>query len=366
VEKAKRTLSSALTTRIEIDSFHDGKDFSEPLSRAKFEELNIDLFRKTMKPVERVLKDAKVQKTDVHEIVLVGGSTRIPKVVELLEEFFDGKKTNKEINPDEAVAYGAAVQGGILSGAESTSDVLLLDVTPLTLGIEVKGGVISKLIARNTQIPTKKTDTYVTTYDNQDRMTIDVFEGERTMAKDNNKLGGFEMTGIPAAPRGVAQVEVTFEIDANGILNVGAEDKATGKSEKITITADKGRLSEDDIERMVKEAEQFAEQDRLVKERLEQKHSLENYLHDLRGQVTASSPLGKKMSDTERSEIAAKITSAEAWLRGTSDVTPKEDFEEQKAAVEAVMSPVMKRVYGGGEGGGRSSSDALRDEHDEL
>jgi len=366
VEKAKRTLSSQLSTRIEIESFHQGKDFSETLSRAKFEELNLDLFKKTIKPVERVLKDAKVEKSDVHEIVLVGGSTRIPKVVELLEEFFDGKKANKEINPDEAVAYGAAVQGGILSGAESTSEVLLLDVTPLTLGIEVKGGVISKLIPRNSQIPTKKTDTYVTTYDNQDTMTIDVYEGERTMAKDNNLLGGFQLTGIPPAPRGIAQVEVTFELDANGILKVSAKDKATGKSESIVINNDKNRLSEEEIERMVLDAERFAEEDRKLRERVEAKHKLENYLHELRQQIATTAPVGQKMSDEERKNVLAKIAEKEAWLQSTGDETVRDDFEEQKAEVEAIMAPVMRKLYGTEDGTGRSAQDATRDERDEL
>jgi len=365
-EKAKRTLSSQLSTRIEIDSFHDGKDFSEALSRAKFEELNMDLFRKTIDPVKRVLKDGKMEKSEIHELVLVGGSTRIPKVVELLEEFFDGKKANKEINPDEAVAYGAAVQGGILSGAESTSDVLLLDVTPLTLGIEVQGGVISKLIPRNSQIPTKKTETYVTTYDNQDRMTIDVYEGERTRAKDNNLLGGFEMTGIPAAPRGVAQVEVTFELDANGILKVSAKDKATGKSESITIANDKGRLTEDEIERMVQDAEKFADEDRKHKDLVESRHKLDTYLYDLKQQVVATAAVGQKMSADERTNVNAKIASAEAWMRSAGDEATQEDFEEHRAEVEAAMSPVMKRIYGD-TGGQKSSSDALHEDgHDEL
>lgn len=265
-EKAKRALSSTMSVRVEIEALFDGKDLSETLTRAKFEELNMDYFKRSLKPVEKALNDAKLKKTDINEIVLVGGSTRIPKVQELLKDYFDGKAPSKGVNPDEAVAYGAAVQGGVLSGEGDLKDVLLIDVCPLTLGIETTGGVMTKLIARNSQIPTKKSQIFSTATDNQQIVSIQVYEGERAMTKDNNLLGKFDLTGIPPAPRGVPQIEVTFELDANGILKVSAQDKGTGKSESITIKNDKGRLSEDEIERMVKEAEQFAEEDKKFKD----------------------------------------------------------------------------------------------------
>ncbi|KAL7060006.1 hypothetical protein AAHC03_09214 [Spirometra sp. Aus1] len=344
VEKAKRTLSTEHSVTVEVDDFFEGNDFSETLTRALFEELNSALFRETIKPVQKVMDDSDLKKSDIDEIVLVGGSTRIPKIQQLVKDFFDGKEPSRGINPDEAVAYGAAVQAGIIGGAENTGDIVLLDVCPLTLGIETVGGVMTKLIPRNTVIPTKKAQVFSTAADNQPTVTIQVYEGERLMTKDNHFLGKFDLTGIPPAPRGVPQIEVTFEVDVNGILRVTAEDKGTGKKSNIVINKETNRLNAEEIERMINDAEKFSEQDNRVKERVEARNELEGLAFSLKTQLNDKEKLGGKLSASDKESVEKAAQEAIDWLEKNPQAEAQ-DCKDQKKKLEEVVQPIMSKLY---------------------
>jgi len=341
-ERAKRTLSATTTANIEIDALYEGMDFYTQITRARFEEINADFFKGTLKPVDDALRDAKMKREMIDEVVLVGGSTRIPKVQKLLREFFNGKKLNKTINPDEAVAFGAAVQAAILSGDKDKviNDLLLIDVAPLSLGIETAGGIMMKLVKRSTSVPCKKKEMFTTSKDGQTTVEIFVYEGERTMTQDNNCLGKFELTGIQPAPRGHPHIEVTFEIDVNSILNVTAQDISTGKANKIEIKNDQGHLGKDEVERMIKEAEKYKEEDNKERERVLSRNNLRSFAFSLKSSLEEDESLKAKMLEFEREEICAKCDEALKWLE-KNDLADKLEYEQMQLELEEFSRPAL-------------------------
>lgn len=345
VEKGKRALSSQHEVKIEIEDLVEGFDLSETLTRAKFEELNADLFKKTLEPLQAALEGSGLKKNEIDEIVLVGGSTRIPKIRQLVKDFFNGKEPNTGINPDEAICHGAAVQGGILCGEESDDDLVIVDATPLSLGIETVGGVMTKIIPKGTYIPTKKSQVFTTYQDNQNTVTIAVYEGERPMVKDNHLLGKFDLTGIPSAPRGEPQIEVTFEVDENSIMSVQAVEKGSGKKNAITITNENGRLTEEEIERMLREAEEAAAEDKILKERLDAKHALDNYLYSVKSSM--NNKLKGKISDDDKTILEEQVTEGEQWLKDHDDAE-KEEFDNKLKEIQKICDPIIEQSKKGG------------------